>query len=99
MQKSLIRIFVGSFSSLVLLACAAGAVANLWPDSVNSISLLSAFEWDAPTRTLARNNVLESAAGLKSSMPVFSSDGEVVILDDWNYTAIKQAQPLPSKVR
>jgi hypothetical protein len=87
-EKAPYRRLWGLFSDLMFGACVAGALVSFWPASASSISWLNAFEWDAPARIFARNGSLDNSVRLKPSMAVVDPNGDIVILDDWNYTFV-----------
>ena len=88
--------FAGVLTFGLLAMGASGALASFGPQILPRGAWISPFTWDAPTRTIARDKSLEKGSGRTATVAVFSPAGEVVVLDDWNYTAICRGRPEPS---
>ena len=103
-MKRLTVLLAGLFTTGVFLASIGGAIAYLgsamsWSimDSQTVKSPKSPLVWDAPARTVAFVNSTEKDSGRKATTTVINPAGEVVILDDWNYTGHGKPNPSPSK--
>jgi hypothetical protein len=107
LKKELTVPLAGLFTTGVLLASIGGAIAYLgsplpWAIMESSQTVESPGSppvWDAPARTVAFVRSTEKAPGHTATATVVSPSGEVVILDDWQYTAIVRGRPQPSPTK
>jgi hypothetical protein len=98
LRTKLTGFLAGLVTMGVFLASIGGAIAYLgsamsWSIMENSQSPLVL---DAPARTVAFVRATEKEPGRTATTTVINPAGEVVILDDWNYTAITRGRPQPS---
>ncbi len=69
----------------------------LWPTATaQELGAESPLAFDAPTWAVARANADEKAGHMRATA-VVQGTNEIVVIDDWNYTAIVRGRPQPSK--
>jgi hypothetical protein len=94
------RSTAGIGTAVLLFSLIVSAVALLGTDLLGGQSLPtvseSPFTFDVPALALAQEKI-DKDAGRAASQALLQPDGEVVVLDDWNYTAIVRGRPQPSK--
>ena len=103
-QKRLTAILAGPLTAGVFLASICGGIAYLGSATPWSImettqtvgSPRSPLTLDGPARTVAFVRFTEKETGRTATKTVINPAGEVVVLDDWNYTAIVRGRPQPS---
>jgi hypothetical protein len=97
---SQIRSAAGFGTAVLLFSLIVSAVAFLGTDLLGEQSLPavsgSPFTFDVPALALAQEKI-DKDAGRADSRALLQPGGEVVVLDDWNYTAIVRGRPHPSK--
>jgi hypothetical protein len=99
-KTSWIRFAAGFGTAVLLFSLIVGAVAFLGLGLLGEGSLQAVSEnpltFDVPAVALAQEEI-DKHVGRSGSRPLVQPSGEVVVLDDWSYTAIVRGRPQPSK--
>jgi len=101
-KRSWLRSAADLSAAILLFSCLISAIVllgmELLREGDSSLQAVSEnpLTFDVPALAVTKENI-DQHAGRSASRPLLQPSGEVVVLDDWSYTAIVRGRPQPSK--